>query len=88
MKEIESLLPASITAAAARKEKAAKDEAGDDKPSSAQGASKASTVEMAIIYIRSLQDELKTTQDKLETAEKLLAEGNSSGSQASGDTNT
>lgn len=87
LKEIESLLPASITAAAARKEKAAKDEAGDDKPSSSQGTSKASTVEMAIVYIKSLQAELKSTQDRLEAVEKSLAEGNSSGSQASGDTN-
>jgi len=90
LKEIEALLPASITAAAARKDKnSAKEEAGDsDKPSALAGASKASTVEMAIVYIRSLQAELQVTKDKLETAEKSLAEGNSSGSQTSGETST
>lgn len=90
LKEIESLLPATITAAAARKDKnTAKEESCDnDKASAAVGASKASTVEMAIIYIRSLQTELQVTKDKLEAAERSLAEGNSSGSQTSGETNT
>jgi len=90
LKEIEALLPPSITAAAARKEKAsAKEEGGDsDKPSAAAGASKASTVEMAIVYIRSLQAELQVTKDKLEVAEKSLAEANTSGSQTSGETST
>lgn len=90
LKEIESLLPATITAAAARKDKnTAKEESCDnDKASAAAGASKASTVEMAIIYIRSLQAELQVTKDKLEAAERSLAEGNSSGSQTSGETNT
>ncbi|KAK5092202.1 hypothetical protein LTR70_005857 [Exophiala xenobiotica] len=90
LKEIESLLPATITAAAARKEKnTAKEESCDnDKASAAAGASKASTVEMAIIYIRSLQAELQVTKDKLEAAERSLAEGNSSGSQTSGETST
>lgn len=90
LKEIEGLLPAHITAAAARKEKnSAKEDNGDsDKPSAAAGASKASTVEMAITYIRSLQEELQVTKSKLEAAEKSLAEGNSSGSQTSGDTST
>jgi len=90
LKEIESLLPAAITAAAARKEKnTAKEESCDnDKASAAAGASKASTVEMAIIYIRSLQAELQVTKDKLEAAERSLAEGNSSGSQSSGETST
>lgn len=90
LKEIESLLPASITAAASRKDKeSAKDQGADsgDKPSAAQGASKASTVEMAITYIKSLQNELRETRDKLEAAEKSLAEGNSSGSQSSEPTN-
>ena len=88
LKEIEALLPESITSAAARKEKAiAKEEFGDsDKPSAAAGASKASTVEMAIVYIRSLQAELQVTKDKLEAAEKSLAEGHSNGSQTSGET--
>jgi len=85
LKEIESLLPASITAAA-RKDKTAKDEGDMSDKLAAQGASKASTVEMAIVYIRSLQEELKTTKDKLEAAEKSLAEGNSSESQSSDQT--
>ncbi|KAJ9661797.1 hypothetical protein H2198_001762 [Neophaeococcomyces mojaviensis] len=87
LKEIESLLPASITAAARKDKNGTKDE-GDtsDKPTAGQGASKASTVEMAIVYIRSLQAELKETRDKLEAVEKSLAEGNSSGSQASDQT--
>ena len=65
LKEIETLLPASITAAAARKEKASKDDnAETEKAGSGQGASKASTVEMAIVYIRSLQSELQATKSK------------------------
>lgn len=89
LKEIESLLPASITAAAiGKKEKDIKDEGGEsgDKSASAQGASKASTVEMAIVYIKSLQQELSVTKAKLEAAETKLTEGNSSGSQASDQT--
>ncbi|RMZ84512.1 hypothetical protein DV737_g1129, partial [Chaetothyriales sp. CBS 132003] len=96
LKEIESLLPTSITAGAAtaaaaavvgKREKqsaASETEAGDRAAPSIQGASKASTVEMAIVYIKSLQAELKVTKDKLETAERKLADGGSSaGSQAS-----
>lgn len=89
LKEIESLLPPSITAASRKDKESTKDQGVDlgDKPAAAQGASKASTVEMAITYIKSLQDELKETKDKLEAAEKSLAEGNSSGSQSSEPTN-
>jgi hypothetical protein len=87
LKEIEALLPPSITAAAGKRAESANDtEAeGEQKPtSSSQGASKASTVEMAIVYIKSMQAELRVTKDKLDTAEKKLAEGNSSaGSQTS-----
>lgn len=89
LKEIESLLPASITAANRKEREQGKDSNGEasDKPAAMQGASKASTVEMAIIYIRSLQSELQHTREKLEAAEKSLAEGNSSGSQSSEQTN-
>lgn len=87
LKEIEALLPQSILASQSKKDKAASQESGDaDSKASAanQGASKASTVEMAIVYIKSLQSELKLTQDKLDAAEKKIAEGNSSAeSQAS-----
>jgi Helix-loop-helix DNA-binding domain len=87
LKEIESLLPVAITNAANKRERKASAEeienVDKDGPN-IQGASKASTVEMAIVYIKSLQAELRVTQDKLENAEKKLAEGNSSaGSQTS-----
>ncbi|KAK5088541.1 hypothetical protein LTS08_001053 [Lithohypha guttulata] len=89
LKEIESLLPASITAANRKEREQGKDSNGEasDKLAAMQGASKASTVEMAIIYIRSLQSDLQHTREKLEAAEKSLAEGNSSGSQSSEQTN-
>ncbi len=86
LKEIEGLLPASIAAAVSKREKnaAAEDDENGEKGQASIGASKASTVEMASIYIRSLQAELKSTKDKLENAEKKLAEGSSSaGSQHS-----
>lgn len=87
LKEIESLLPTAITGTGGKKERnvnTSETETGDKNTAAAQGASKASTVEMAIVYIKTLQAELKVTQDKLENAEKKLAEGNSSGgSQAS-----
>ena len=40
-----------------------------------QSNSKASTVEMAIDYIKQLQAELKETKGRLEAAEKKLDEG-------------
>lgn len=78
LKEIEALLPSSILAANAKKDRASSQENddGESKPTaSAQGTSKASTVEMAIVYIKSLESELKETKGKLEAAEKKLAEG-------------
>jgi len=42
-----------------------------------QSNSKASTVEMAIEYIKSLQTELKDVKGRLEDAEKRLGEGGS-----------
>jgi len=93
LKEIESLLPSSITGTAGKKDRASSQENEDgEKPTpSGQGTSKASTVEMAIVYIRRLEaelnvtkNELNETKDKLEAAEKKLAEGGSSAeSQAS-----
>jgi hypothetical protein len=44
-----------------------------EKTPAPQGNSKASTVEMAIVYIKSLQMELAETKAKLEIAEKKLA---------------
>lgn len=91
LKEIESLLPTSITAAAIKKEKANSalkdsEDGSPDKSSSAgqnAGASKASTVEMAITYIKSLQAELKETKEKLEAAQKTIAQASPSASQSS-----
>lgn len=90
LKEIETLLPASITAAN-KKDKIKEESGGDasDKLGASQGTSKASTVEMAIVYIKSLQAELRETRDKLEVAEKNLADGtqSTSDSQSSEPTN-
>jgi len=84
LKEIEALLPANILATGKKERNSSADgEEGDKATSAGQGASKASTVEMAIVYIKSLQAELSTTKDKLATAEKQLAEGRSSSSQSS-----
>jgi len=87
LKEIEGLLPPTPTLLAQTKKEASgsPDADGSEKTSSAnQTTSKANTVEMAIIYIKSLQAELSDTKAKLEIAErKLAAEGNSSGSQSS-----
>ncbi|KAK2839286.1 hypothetical protein FQN49_006292 [Arthroderma sp. PD_2] len=77
LKEIESLLPASLTHRA--KEKEQNKDSGEggssgnskspDKPPANQPISKASTVEMAIVYIKALQQELADTQAKLKIAE-------------------
>ena len=87
LKEIEALLPPAMTATISKREKssgASENENGDKGQAWIQGASKASTVELAIVYIRSLQAELQMTRKKLEHAENKLAEGSSSaGSQHS-----
>ena len=86
LKEIESLLPPTPTLLADTKAEISGSPEGEtsEKAGSAnQTTSKASTVEMAIIYIKSLQAELHDTKTKLDVAEKKLAENNSSSSQAS-----
>jgi len=90
LKEIEALLPASILGLNGKRDRAGshENEETDAKAASAsapaQGASKASTVEMAIVYIKKLQSELAETKDRLEAAEKRLADSTSSAeSQAS-----
>lgn len=85
LKEIETLLPPSISSPTTKKEIPTEPETPGKAAANAAGASKASTVEMAIVYIKSLQAELADTQHKLDAAEKrLAAETNSSaGSQAS-----
>lgn len=95
LKEIEALLPPTILATNAKKDRTSASttpatpaaagandiDDGDGKPSAAgQGASKASTVEMAIVYIKSLQTELKETKEKLDAAEKKIAGGERSSS--------
>jgi chromosome segregation ATPase len=68
-----------------KKERASSHDGDDgEKPGSmGQGNSKASTVELAIVYIRALQKDLADTKARLEVAEKKLAKGNSGGSQTS-----
>lgn len=86
LKEIESLLPPTPTLLANTKTENAgspEEEMTEKSTSANQTTSKASTVEMAIIYIKSLQAELHDTKAKLDVAEKKLAENNSSSSQAS-----
>jgi hypothetical protein len=94
LKEIESLLPPTLTHPTVKKEKSSDGETSKETSNKAaaaaaaaannQGASKANTVEMAIVYIKSLQGELAEAKDKLTAAEKRLAETNSSNvSQAS-----
>ena len=81
LKEIEALLPQAFTVAS-KKEKAGKEAAEDDKAGSAnQGNSKASTVEMAIIYIKELKDQLADTKAKLDMAEEKLAKTSANGSE-------
>ena len=79
LKEIESLLPPSFTQDKS-KEKDSTTEAGgtngptksSEKSGSTQTISKASTVEMAIDYIKALRKELSETKEKLKTAEARL----------------
>jgi hypothetical protein len=79
LKEIESLLPPSATSNVKKERSSSNDgDDGDKAGVVGQGNSKASTVEMAIVYIRALQQELGEVKSKLEAAEKKLAEGNSS----------
>jgi hypothetical protein len=85
LKEIESLLPSSYTQDKT-KEKDSTTETGGangstksaEKSGSTQTISKASTVEMAIDYIKALRKELSETKEKLKTAEAKLdqREGN------------
>ncbi|OJD17500.1 hypothetical protein AJ78_02421 [Emergomyces pasteurianus Ep9510] len=83
LKEIEGLLPPSLIREKEKADRAGDGDAGangnagsktSDKPSSTQTISKASTVEMAIVYIKSLQHELSETKEKLKVAESKLPE--------------
>jgi Helix-loop-helix DNA-binding domain len=84
LKEIEALLPQSILAGNRKDRDGPNDNEDGEKPTpSGQSASKASTVEMAIAYIRALQAEVKETKEKLDAAERKLKDSHSSSSQAS-----
>lgn len=82
LKEMEALLPPTPTVKGKRDRSGSIDGDLGDK-SAASNNSKASTVEMAIAYIRALQAELTETKAKLEDREKQLAEASSSGDNAS-----
>lgn len=72
LKEMESLLPATTATKGKRDRSGSIDGDSGDKAAAA-GNSKASTVELAIAYIRSLQADLSETKAKLEDSEKKLA---------------
>ncbi|KAK2773724.1 hypothetical protein FQN53_003994 [Emmonsiellopsis sp. PD_33] len=78
LKEIEGLLPPSLIQETERADKAGDAANGSatksEKANSSQAISKASTVEMAIVYIKSLQNELLETKKKLRVAESKLLE--------------
>ena len=84
LKEIESLLPQNILTASKKERTSSNDHESPDKPTTAaQSTSKASTVEMAAIYIKELENQLRETRERLAICEQKLKEGSSSGSQAS-----
>ena len=68
LQEIAQLLPASSTPQLSGKEE------GSTATAAQQSSSKASTVEMAIDYIKTLQAELKEVRGKLEAAETKIGE--------------
>ncbi|KAE8145727.1 hypothetical protein BDV25DRAFT_164006 [Aspergillus avenaceus] len=75
LKEIESLIPAGFIDAKSVKDAApcnAKSNEKDKEKSNNQQISKASTVEMAIDYIKALKQELEETKGKLDAAEARL----------------
>ncbi|KAL2810225.1 helix-loop-helix DNA-binding domain-containing protein [Aspergillus granulosus] len=89
LKEIETLIPPAYVQSKHNKEAAAcNGKAGDKEKEKAgnQPISKASTVEMAIDYIKSLKAELESTKKKLEAAEAQLSASGST-KDANGETN-
>ncbi|KAI9875582.1 MAG: hypothetical protein M1830_008321 [Pleopsidium flavum] len=78
LQEIASLLPASPTAGNSGREGSGSGSGGDGGittgTAAQQSNSKASTVEMAIDYIKALQKELAETKTRLDVAEKKLVE--------------
>jgi Helix-loop-helix DNA-binding domain len=82
LKEMESLLPSAPTTKGKRDRSGSIDGDSGDK-ATASSTSKASTVELAIAYIKTLQAELSETKAKLEDREKKLAKVNSNGDNVS-----
>jgi hypothetical protein len=78
LKEMESLLPPAPTTNGKRARSGSLEGDSADK-AAASSNSKASTVELAIAYIKTLQAELADTKARLEDREKELAEANNSG---------
>lgn len=75
LKEIESLIPSAFIQMKHAKESASKSEKEKEKDKAgAQAISKASTVELAIDYIKTLKQELEATKGKLVAAEARLGE--------------
>lgn len=82
LKEMESLLPPTI-AGKGKRDRSGSIEGDSGDKSAASSNSKASTVELAITYIKALQAELSDTKAKLEDREKTPAEVSSGGDSAS-----
>jgi Helix-loop-helix DNA-binding domain len=70
VKEIEALLPQQIMEIWKEKRASLKGGNTSDKDTLGLGTSQATTMEMAIVYIKSLQDELKITREKLNLAKE------------------
>lgn len=86
LKEIETLIPMEFFHLKNAKEEALCNAKGVDKEKEKSGnqqVSKASTVEMAIDYIKALKQELEETKGKLKAAETRLETNASAGSVAS-----
>jgi Helix-loop-helix DNA-binding domain len=77
LKEMESLLPPMPPAKGKRDRSGSTETDSGDKAAASSG-SKASTVEMAIVYIKALHAELAETKTKLADVEEKLALANSS----------
>ena len=83
LKEMESLLPPAPTTAKGKRDRSASIDGDSGDKSATSSNSKASTVEMAIAYIKALKAELSQMKVKLEEKEKQLLDTNSSGDNAS-----
>ncbi|OJJ33079.1 hypothetical protein ASPWEDRAFT_604837 [Aspergillus wentii DTO 134E9] len=91
LKEIETLIPAGFVQLKNAKEAAACNARGAEKEKDKAGnqaISKASTVEMAIDYIKALRKELEETQGKLAAAESRLSGKESEANSSSAEGNT